>query len=75
MANTWNYRVIRHKNGYGPNTASYFQIHEVHYKDGTPTGVSQNGARIGGDDLEEIKRVLEKFKEALGKPILNFDAF
>ena len=75
MPNTWNYRVIRHKNGYGLNTSDYLQIHEVHYENGVAVAVSKNAAGIGGDDIAEIDRVLTKFRLALNSPILDYDTF
>jgi hypothetical protein len=40
-----------------------------------PESVSEDGARIGGDDIKEIRRVMEKIERALGEPILDFDSF
>lgn len=74
MSNTWNYRVVRHKSQ-REGWPDHLQIHEVHYENDKPVSVSADGARIGGDNVDEIKWALERIREALEKPILEYDSF
>ena len=67
----WNYRVIKHWDG-------TLQIHEVHYDaDGRNNGaeiavsMSEKPSVVIGDDVDEMKSVIEKMKEALDKPALS----
>jgi hypothetical protein len=63
----WNYRVIKY-------TTGEFMLHEVYYEndgDALPTSISSNAAVVIGDDIDEMKRVIEKMKEALDKPVLD----
>jgi len=48
----------------------YLSLIEVYYTDGVPTSYATNGARIGGDTIDEIKMTLDFAKEALKKPII-----
>lgn len=70
---TWNYRLIDHGENQGER---YFAIHEVHYDDtGKPVSVSEDGARIGGETVDDIKDVLERMRGALEKPALRYEDF
>jgi hypothetical protein len=53
----------------------FFQIHEVHYEDGVPKLVTQEGARVGGDSLEEIEHTLSLMRDALKAPVLEQSYF
>jgi hypothetical protein len=69
---TWNYRVI--ETGAGDETSR--AIHEVHYEDGVPVAYTENPAPIVWEsDDEEPKRVLERMREALDKPVLREEDF
>jgi len=69
---SWNYRLVRHKSKLA-NVPDFLQVHEVHYDDhGNVTNVAQIGARIAGDNVEEIRLSLKMIGEALEKPILDY---
>ncbi len=62
----WNYRVLRHSDG-------TLAIHEVHYEDvDRPTGCTVNPASFVGDDVAELRRVLELATCALDEEVLDF---
>ncbi|OCG00873.1 hypothetical protein [Gilliamella sp. wkB112] len=65
--NAWNYRVMdSHLNGLG--------IYEVYYdEDGNINYFSNNAVSPRGDSLEELKKDLLLYMEALERPILNYD--
>jgi len=68
----WNHRLIRHSSKHG----DWLQIHEVYYnEDGTTNGITKEAISIVGEDIKGIKWTLEKMKECLDKPILNYDDF
>lgn len=61
---TWNYRVMR--------TADEFVIREVHYrKDGTVEGWLTGPAVPSAETLEGLKWVIDRYQEALGKPVIE----
>ncbi len=73
---TWNYRVLRHRPSPATEEPDFLQIHEVYYSpDGEAKSVSQDGARIGGDSIKEIRDVLAKIERALSEPIIDFESF
>jgi hypothetical protein len=73
---TWNYRVLRHRQPPATDEPDFLQIHEVYYSsDGKAESVSQDGARIGGDSIKEIRDVLAKIERALSEPIIDFESF
>lgn len=65
----WNYRVVE-KDG-------YYGMHEAFYdeKDKKPHSITQNEMSPHGDTLNELKDDLQKFLEALEKPILHYKDF
>jgi hypothetical protein len=63
----WNYRVTIKDGCYG--------IHEAYYEDGKPHSITQNEMSPHGDTLDELKDDLQKFLEALDKPILHYKDF
>jgi hypothetical protein len=69
---SWNHRILAHKDG----DEVYFEIHEVYYdEDGKPISYTADGANVGSESLDGIKRVLDKMKECVNKPILSADDF
>lgn len=67
---SWNYRIMKHV-GRSPNNEEYLGMHEVYYdKDGKPNGYSSEPSFIG-ENLDELKWVLERMGEAVAKPILT----
>lgn len=71
---TWNHRVIRHVTPV-PNRPhleeEYLQIHEVFYENGIPKSVTEDGVKIGGDTVEEMKETLERMIHCLSLPIID----
>jgi len=79
IKHTWNHRVIRHVSASplakGTEFEVFYQIHEVHYEDGVPKLVTNDGARVGGDSLEEIEQTLSLMRDALKEPVLEQSYF
>jgi hypothetical protein len=70
----WNYRVLRHRSP-DPSEPDFLQVHEVYSEDEKPTSCSTDGARVGGESIEELRSVLERMLAALNKPVLDYEAF
>lgn len=70
--NTWNIRVVRHTEG----EETFFTFHEAHYGEDkeTPEAITNTPVYPQGETVEELAGELEKFREALGKPVIEFDA-
>jgi hypothetical protein len=66
---TRNYRVLRRTQ---PDGSPWFEIHEVYYDDqGAPRSCGMLGARVGGEDLAELGRVIDMLRWALDEPIIE----
>jgi hypothetical protein len=66
---TRNYRVLRRTQ---PDGSPWFEIHEVNYDDqGAPRSCGMLGARVGGEDLAELGRVIDMLRWALDEPIIE----
>jgi len=74
---SWNYRVVRKQNphfGQEDEPDHYYGIHEVYYdKNGNPSTVSVESQAPFGESRNELWIVLDKFREAFTKPILDFE--
>lgn len=71
---SWNYRVIKSVHSWSDYTEETYAIHEVYYRaDGSIRGWTDEPARPTADTLEDLKSVLEMFKVAFDKPVLNKD--
>lgn len=69
---TWNHRVIAYIN---KDADTHFAIEEVYYNgDKTPRSYAKDSV-VCGDNVEELKWVLERMQAALDKPILSADNF
>ena len=70
---TWNHRVIRHtKDCEEP----WLAIHEVFYDDnGNPNSCIVDPIKLINEDLESLKWEINKIKECLDKPILDYEYF
>ncbi len=69
----WNYRVLAKKQS---DDSIFLDIYEVYYdEDGNPEYCTENPITVGGDDLEDIQWQLDKMRDALSKPVLNYDDF
>jgi hypothetical protein len=67
---SWNHRLIRHNH----KGEVYYQIHTVYYNEkGEPDGCSLSGSPVGGDDIDEVKWVLDEMRECLNEPVLNYE--
>ena len=67
---TWNYRVISFRHG----EDAWCAIHEVYYDNGVPKAYSSEPAVVMWDPEEGDGtgcQVLDRMKEALGKPVLT----
>lgn len=73
-ASHWNCRVIE----FPSDEETWFAVHEVHYEYGVPVGYSKSPAEAGwtdDDGPEAGLHRLEKFSEALKKPVLKLADF
>jgi methionyl-tRNA formyltransferase len=68
----WNHRVIRRED---PKTGeTYYQIHEVYYDDdGKINGWTKLPISPYAESTDELRQELQRFMEALNKPILRED--
>jgi hypothetical protein len=65
---TWNYRVIETVHDGDVSRA----IHEVHYDNGVPISYTENPAGVAWEtDDDEPRRMLDRMREALDKPVLR----
>jgi hypothetical protein len=69
---TWNHRIVNCPSENGGD--DYFVIKEVHYDaDGKPNGYTD--AFMGGDDLEGVQWLINRFQDALAEPAMHEDDF
>lgn len=73
----WNYRVIEFVD---PNDGPWTAIHEVYYDDaGKPNGYAEDPAQVvsfdDGGNVRELSWVLDRMRDALGKPVLRESDF
>ena len=71
----WNYRVMRrlYPNCITGGMYETFGIYEVYYdENGEPSGWSMNPESISAETPEGIQWMVEKFQEALTKPVLEY---
>jgi hypothetical protein len=62
----WNYRVVRDKKG-------TLAFHEVFYSDaGEVLGHTESEVTPAAETVDELREVLELFREALDKPVLEY---
>lgn len=73
---TWNYRVVRRPSSF-EGGETFLAIHEAYYPKNSDKSdsITEEAARVLGDDLEGLRRTLQKMLEALEKPILDYEAF
>jgi hypothetical protein len=62
---TWNYRVMVRDGRYA--------IYSVYYEDGRITSCSVDPMYLDGESLEELAGELERFGQALLKPVLEYE--
>ena len=64
----WNHRVIRKTS----RDETWYEIHEVFYDDdGNPHSWTEGSVSPYGESVEELCRVLDWFKGATEKPVLE----
>ena len=67
---SWNHRVMKMKD----EEDDYYQIHEVFYdKEGNVESYTKNGVTVGGNNIEEVRWVLQEMLAALDKPVLDYE--
>lgn len=73
-ARTWNYRIVRHERG---RENEWLGLHEVHYEDGKPVGVTADPVRFVSDvSIEDLVASLERaLADAGERPVLDFEDF
>lgn len=65
---SWNYRVVESKT----DKETYYSIRGVYYNDkGEADGWGRKPQYPIGETLEDLKKEVKHFQEALSKPILN----
>lgn len=68
QAGIWGYRVMEFDDG----GERYLEIREVHYHpDGRPRAYTERGVVVGSESPDGLEWVLERMREALGKPVLR----
>lgn len=69
---SWNYRVI--KRNY--DGVEKFGIYEVYYNENDePTSCTKNPVPIESFNLKELEEDIDKIREALSEPVLNYKKF
>lgn len=68
---TWNFRFVRDdaSNGGEP----WFALKEVQYENGKPVGYGD--PCLGGESIEEIQWLTDRWSEASAKPVLDVSEF
>jgi hypothetical protein len=61
---TWNYRLLKKKG------IEYYGVIEVYYDEANNIKSYTDFIPVCGDSLEEVKADLERFRQALEKPIV-----
>lgn len=68
----WNYRMVRREGEHEPVVG----IHEVFYDgDGEPRACSKNPVGFMGEEVEDLKNEMDRAKQALNKPVLDYEEF
>lgn len=64
---SWNYRVVRYKDGSG------FGVHEVYYDgDGKATQMTERAVGFVGESVEEVSAAMRKARqEAFTRPVFD----
>lgn len=69
---SWNYRVLKRETKEG----EFFAVHEVFYDDeGNPKKCTVEPVFPQGTSENDLERRIELYREALEKPILNYEDF
>jgi hypothetical protein len=77
--NHWNYRVVKRStdNKGKPLAEPFVGIYEAHYKSGEekPYSISKEPTEVQAETVDELAQVLNGMREALSKPVLNWEEF
>lgn len=65
---TWNYRVVQRQRELAVYSAYYDEDGGVH-------SISASAAALNGENVDELRSELERFRQALDKAVLQYDAF
>lgn len=74
MSTNWNHRLVRFANqGTDENgeTCDWYQIQEVHYKNGVPIGCTHFS--VGSETVEGVQEVIDRITKAMSQPVLDYD--
>ena len=64
---TWNHRVVKFS-----EDEDYFAICEMYYdEDGNPWAHTEDGVRVSGNSVEELRETLQRMLDCLDKPVLD----
>lgn len=72
---SWNHRVVRR---FYPNThmddSMLYEIYEVYYKeDGNIDGITEEPIRIREENIDDLRKTVERLTECLEQPIIDYD--
>ena len=67
----WNHRII--KDVCQVTGETYLAIHEVYYEKGIPNAATKNPITISGENLTSLIWTVDRIKECLRKPILEWN--
>lgn len=75
MSMTWNHRLVRFA-GQGTDengeTCDWYQVQEVHYKNGKPVGCTNFS--VGSETVEGVQEVIDQIAKAVQQPMLDYDS-
>ncbi len=70
----WNYRIMKRVHEMGTETEVEYGLYEVYYtKEGKTNGWTKELAKPASDDLPGMAWLVEKYQEALTKPVLDYE--
>ncbi len=71
---TWNYRLVRRKifNSILQESEEYIEIKEVYYDEENKPILVGDAPVPCGENIEEIRQVLNYMQSALNMPVLNY---
>lgn len=73
---TWNYRILRvpFAGNNDNENVYYYNVVEAHYIDGNLSSCTSKGTELSYfDDIENIKWIAKHLKDALKKPLIEFN--
>ena len=72
---SWNHRVVRRTY---PNThmddSILYELYEVYYNsDGTINGITEEPIRIREENIDDLRKTVERLTKCLEQPIIDYD--